>query len=95
MPARTKAAHHRGDYHVRSRQVRERANADPTTTCWRCGLTLDEHEPHRDGKAATWTAGHIIDGDPTSPLAPEASTCNYSAGARSGNQRRATGYGWP
>ncbi|GGL27594.1 hypothetical protein H9L10_03595 [Phycicoccus endophyticus] len=90
-----KAAHHRGNFHVRARHIRDTANADPTTTCWRCGHTLAEHPPHKNGKPATWTAGHIIDGDPTSPLAPEASTCNYSAGATTGNQRRATGYTWP
>ena len=95
MPARTKGAHHRGDYHVRSRQVRDQANADPTTTCWRCGRTLAQHPPHKNGKPARWTAGHLIDGDPTSPLAPEASTCNYSAGATTGNARRGSGYDWP
>ncbi len=93
--AKTKGAHHRGDYHVRARRVRDQANTDPTTTCWRCGHTLAQHPPHRDGKPATWTAGHTVDGDSSAPLAPEASTCNYSAGAKAGNARRGTGYDWP
>ena len=91
----TKGPHHSGDYQVRAKAVRDRANADPTTTCWRCERTLAEHPPHKDGKPARWTAGHVIDSDPTSPLLPEASTCNYAAGATTGNTRRASGYDWP
>lgn len=91
----TKGAHHSGTYQVRARAVRDAANRNPATQCWRCGLTLAEHAPHADGKPVTWTAGHVIDTDPTSPLAPEASTCNYSAGATTGNTRRGTGYEWP
>lgn len=83
-----KPAHYRGTFHVRSRQVREAAAADPLTRCWRCGLTLHEHKPHKTGRPATWTAGHLRDGDPTSPLLPEASTCNKSAGTRLSNERR-------
>ena len=90
-----KGTHHRGTYHVASRRVRDQANADPDTRCWRCGLTLSEHAPHHDGTRPRWQAGHIIDGDSTSPLSPEASTCNTSAGATTGNRRRATGYDWP
>lgn len=91
----TKGAHHSGTYQVRARAVRDAANRNPATQCWRCGLTLAEHAPHADGKPVTWTAGHVIDTDPTSPLMPEASTCNYSAGASAGNTRRGTGYTWP
>lgn len=69
-------------------RLREAANADPTTQCWRCGKTLADHTSHRNGRPAYWTAGHIRDGDPTSPLAPEASTCNYRAGSIA--QRQAT-----
>lgn len=79
-----KKAHYRGRYHVLSRVVRERARADPRTRCWRCGKTLGEHGAHRNGRRAFWTAGHVIDGDPNSPLLPEASTCNLSAGGRLG-----------
>jgi hypothetical protein len=90
-----KKAHHRGDYHRRSRALVAAAKLNPGTLCWRCGRTLANHPPHRNGKPATWTAGHVRDSDPTSPLAPEASTCNYQAGARLTNQRRQTGYDWP
>lgn len=91
----TKGPHHSGDYQRRAAAVRAAANRDPATVCWRCRLTLAQHEPHPNGKPATWTAGHVIDSDPSSPLMPEASTCNYSAGASAGNTRRGTGYTWP
>lgn len=87
MAARRKPAHYRGTYHVASRRVRDAAYADPSTRCWRCGLRLHECKPHRNGKPARWTAGHLIDSDPTSPLLPECSPCNKSAGAKLGNQR--------
>lgn len=87
MPARNRA-HYRGTYGRRAREVRRRANADPSTRCWRCGRTLDQHEPHHDGRPPHWQAGHLIDADPSSPLAPEASTCNTSAGATAGNTGR-------
>ena len=88
MPRAGKPAHYRGGYHVAARRVRDAAKADPTTCCWRCGRTLDMHPPHKTGKPPTWTAGHVIDGDPASPLRPEASTCNYRAGAIAGNRKR-------
>lgn len=75
--------HYRGDYDRRARSIRAAANADPSTRCWRCGRTLAEHKP-----GDTWDAGHIRDGDPTSPLAPEAASCNRSSGAIDGNRRR-------
>ena len=86
--AKRKAAHHRGTYAAEARRVRAAANANPATRCWRCGRTLAEHPPHRNGRPARWTAGHIHDGQTGGPLAPEASTCNYSAGASAGNRRR-------
>lgn len=82
MPGRSRA-HYSGDYQRRARLVRLAAYADLETRCWRCGRTLAEH-----GHKARWDAGHIRDGDPTSPLAPEASSCNRSAGATAGNLRR-------
>lgn len=85
-----KRPHHTGSYQARAAAVRAAANANPTTTCWRCGRTLAEHPPHRNGKPARWTAGHIHDGQIDGPLAPEASTCNYSAGATLGNKRRSS-----
>lgn len=83
-------AHHRdyAGYIVRARLVRAAANADPTTTCWRCGRRLAEHPPHKTGRTATWQAGHVVDGDNSGPLAPEVSTCNTRAGATLGNLRR-------
>lgn len=80
--------HYSGPYQVRARAVRRAANANPHTRCWRCGRTLAEHPPHRNGQRPRWQAGHVIDSDPTSPLAPEASTCNTSAGATYGNVKR-------
>ena len=95
--------HHRGTFSRYSQQLRDTANRNPRAVCWRDGLTLDQHPPHHDGSRPTWTAGHTIAGDPnalpwldvtrTPPpgswLAPEASTCNYSAGARHVNKLRA------
>ena len=83
-----KPPHYQGDYHVRARQVRMAAYADPRTRCWRCNLTLAECKPHRNGKPARWTAGHLRDSDPTSPLLPECSPCAASSGARYGNRLR-------
>lgn len=86
--AKTKSAHHRGNFDLRSTALRAAAYANPHTRCWRCGLTLTEHPPHRNGKPARWTAGHIVDGQIGGELRPEASTCNYSAGATAGNRKR-------
>ncbi len=83
-----KGAHHRGSHQVRARAIVAAANADPTTKCGRCGKTLAEHRPHRNGTAARWDAGHVHDGQVGGPLRPEASTCNRSAGASKGNQLR-------
>jgi hypothetical protein len=73
--------HRAGNYKQRARRLVAAANRNPATICWRCGRTLNQHPPHRNGKPARWTAGHTRDEDPTAPLAPEASTCNYTAGA--------------
>src|SRR3954468_17697206 len=72
--------------------VRAAAKRDPTPTCWSCGLTLDAH-PQRNGKQQTWTAGHLVDGQPDhtltlNDLRAEASGCNYSRGASYGNRQR-------
>jgi hypothetical protein len=83
-----KAAHHRGGYQVQARRVTLAAYADPSTQCWRCGKTLNQHAPHKDGTPARWTAGHLVDGAAGGDLAPEASVCNYSAGATAGNRKR-------
>jgi hypothetical protein len=76
-----------GNYPARARAVVLAARRNPLTHCWRCGHTLAEHPPHRTGARPYWTAGHVIDSDPRSPLAPEASTCNYAAGGRLSRQR--------
>ena len=91
------------------RAVRRAASCTPHAICWRCGRTLAQHEPHRNGKPAEWQGGHTIDGvngpawfDVTrrppkglALIAPEASTCNTSAGARTRWTRAGTGYDWP
>ena len=72
-----------GNYPRRRNTLVAKAYANPDTRCWRCGHPL--HHPthqHRDGTPSKWTAGHTIDSDPRSPLAPEASRCNYSAGGK-------------
>lgn len=87
MPGRIRR-HYGGDYARRARAVRTAANADPSTRCWRCGRTLAQHPRHKTGKAATWQAGHLNDGQEGGPLAPEASTCNSVAGAKAGAARK-------
>ena len=64
--------HHKGTYLVRARALREAANADPSTRCWRCGGLARPNDP--------WTAGHVVDGDAASQLLPEHASCNYRAG---------------
>lgn len=86
MPSKQKGPHHRGDYHVRSAQVRAAAYANPATPCWRCGRTLEQHPPTKTGNPPRWSAGHLRDGDPQSPLLPEVLSCNARAGAPIGNR---------
>lgn len=74
----------RGSYDARRQTLL--ANATPFTRCWRCGKLLGEHEPHKNGRPATWHAGHLIDGDANSPLALEGSTCNLRAGGKFGRK---------
>ena len=87
--------HYAGTYQRRAAWVRARARSNPNTRCWRCGEPLATCGPNRNGRnrngtPATWQAGHLVDSDPSSPLAPECSACNASAGATYGNQRRST-----
>lgn len=81
-----KGPHHRGRYHVAAAHVRAQAYANPLTTCWRCNRTLTEIQQLKP--QAHWTAGHLIDGDPSAPLLAECSPCNYGQGARIGNAKR-------
>ena len=97
-----KKARHRGRYDGDALRLRQAANATPGTHCWRDGLTLTQHRPHRDGTPPKWTAGHTDRATPeqqhrlrTDPhiihgpgIASEASTCNYSDGATYGNTTR-------
>jgi hypothetical protein len=80
-----KRAHYRGDYARGAAHVRALAYGDPTTRCWRCGLTLAERRV--SNPRATWDAGHLEDGAIGGALAPECSTCNRSAGAAAGYRR--------
>lgn len=86
MPRGPKPAHYRGNYHQQAARIRDAANADPTTRCWRCQRTLAEVQMQKP--TARWTAGHLIDGLAGGPLAAECSPCNFAAGARRANDRR-------
>ena len=59
---------HKGSFTRRARLIRQAADADPTTRCWRCGRTKAEH-------GRKWTAGHLLRADPDSPLLPECQLC--------------------
>ena len=81
-----KAHHSDPVYKRQAAHVRAVAYGDPTTRCWRCGMTLEQvkrTKPH-----ATWDAGHLVDGDLLAGLRAECSPCNRSAGARAGNAAR-------
>jgi hypothetical protein len=84
LPAKSRTKYS-GDYQVRARFVRQRANADPSTRCWRTGLTLAEGRA-KWGTKVHWQAGHV-DGY-TDLLAAELSHPNQSAGAKVGNAKR-------
>ena len=77
-----------GTYHRRSMKVRQAARTDPTTKCWRCGRTYAEAVRLWGQKGAAWQAGHVIDSNPRSPLAPEHARCNTAAGGKLRWQRR-------
>jgi len=87
---------HSGTHQTRAAAVVARADADPTTRCWQCGLTLEHCRPHHDGKPARWTAGHVIDGQIGGELKAECSPCNFTRGAAHGNGQRkqATTHTW-
>lgn len=73
-----KPPHHSGTYHVRARRIREQANANPFTRCWRCGKTMDEIRQLRP--KAKWQAGHLVAGQVNGPMLPECSWCNAKHG---------------
>lgn len=86
MPAKRKAAHHRGTYQARAKRVTDAAYANPSTRCWRCRRTLAQVQQRKP--RARWTAGHVIAGQVGGDLEPECSPCNYGHGARLGNRMR-------
>ena len=71
MPAKDRR-HYRNGYNLRAKRLRDAADADPATRCWRCGGLSRPDDP--------WQAGHVRDADPTSPLMPEHQSCNVKAG---------------
>jgi hypothetical protein len=81
-------AHYRGDYAARARAIRTAARLDPATRCHRCHLTQAEYAATHGDRAATWQAGHLINGQVDGWLAPEHARCNASAGATHGNTQR-------
>ena len=80
---------HSGDYQARQRALMRTVRS--TSRCWRCGRLLHEHRPHKDGRSPFWTAGHIVDSDRSSPLALEASTCNFEAGGKLRHRKQRNG----
>ena len=90
MPA-TDRSHYRGSYPDRAKRVRDAANADPSTRCWRSGLTLAEARAQFPGRRIVWQAGHTIDGDSFAPLLPELSHINQAAGQARGQSSGGTG----
>lgn len=78
---------YQGSYPVRAKIVRDRANADPSTRCRRCRGTYAEAKAKWGAKGAAWQAGHVVDGHPGSPLAPEHAYCNLAAGGRMARAR--------
>lgn len=72
------------DNEYRKRRQQLMATITPDSVCWRCG------QPARQGDP--FEAGHIIDGERSSPLALEHKSCNRSHGgyngARASRQQR-------
>jgi hypothetical protein len=77
-----------GTYPRRAKSVRDAAWANPSTRCWRCKRTYPEAVRLWGKKAACWQAGHVVDGHPRSPLAPEHAKCNTAAGGRLGKAKQ-------
>ena len=68
-----------------SAAIRARANRDPGTTCWRCGLTLAQRRATHP--RAVWHCGHLVTGDIRGGLAAECSVCNCRDGQRVKTER--------
>lgn len=75
----------RGNYPRRAKRVRDAAYANSNTRCRRCGRTRAEALALGwTPRQASWQAGHVVDGERTSPLAAEHAHCNESEGGRHG-----------
>ncbi len=72
MPANNGGKLYDAAYRRRAARLRAAATADPSTQCWRCGQRAIVGDP--------WQAGHLIDGELFSALAPEHRSCNARAG---------------
>lgn len=83
-----KAPWHRGDYGRRSAELNRRSNANPTTRCARCHLTLTEAK-RKWGSYVRWTAGHVNRAEVGGALRPECSHCASQEGARIRNTQAA------
>lgn len=81
--------HHRpGDAKI-ARIICLRAEAEPGSICWRCGLTKAELIALGHTEAdAKWTSGHTDDGNRASTMLAEHAWCNSRAGAYYGNSKR-------
>ncbi len=83
---------HDSTHNRRAKPVRDRAYADPSTTCWRCGLTLAQVRLANPDRKVVWHAGHT---EPTrlAPLLAECSLCNLRNAAETTAAKRATSGG--
>lgn len=75
--------HYHGGYQQAAAHLREQAAADPATRCAICGHPAKPGDP--------WTAHHILEGNPASPLAAAHASCNYRHG--DGSRTRTTAGG--
>jgi hypothetical protein len=76
---------------LRAKPIRERAYADPSTRCWRCGRTLAEVKAAEPMRRVVWHAGHT--GGRWDPLLAECSLCNWRDSAATTRMKRATSGG--
>ena len=69
--------HLHGDYPARRRALRAAAEA-ADAACWICGKPIDYAARWPD--PASFTADHVVPGDPDSDLMPAHARCNASRG---------------
>lgn len=82
---------HDWSHQLRAGPIRQRAYADPSTRCWRCGLTLAQVQAANPGRKVVWHAGHT--GGRHDPLLAECSLCNWRNAAETTAAKRATSGG--